>query len=124
MAFFYLLIRDPGAFHSGALPSPRDSKSFISGQWKQRERLCSEVTHIATSYIPLGRMILGPHLGISAAGLRTLWLDRPFSVTVPHWGRGAGVGRMSWWWTRSGVGLNGSGLRKAKSFIQEHATYR
>ena len=34
VAFFYLLIRDPGAFHFVALPSPRDSKSFVSGQWK------------------------------------------------------------------------------------------
>ena len=56
VAFFYLLSRNPGAFHFVALPSPRDSKSFVSGQWKQREHLCSEVTHIAIRYIPWGRM--------------------------------------------------------------------
>lgn len=86
----------PNFFHFVALPSPKDSKSFVSGRWKQR-RLCSEMAHITISYIHLGKNESSrPHLGARAAGLRTLWLDRPLSVTVPQWG-GQGGQRMSWW---------------------------
>lgn len=97
-----------------ALPSPRDSKSFVPGRWKQRERLCSEMAHITISYIHLGRMspqaalgCQGSWAGDALAGQTSL-SDR----TTMGWGGGTENELVvdTWWcWPQQ------PGLRKAHS---------
>lgn len=102
------------------LPGTRSPLFQASGS---RQSTSAQKWHTSLSGTSLEEeWVLGPHLGARAAGLRTLWLHRPLSVTVPHWGRGR-CGE----WAGGGhtVVLAPTALgSERQSFIQEQATHK
>lgn len=130
VAFFCMLIRDPGTFHFVLNHPLRPQSPLFPPVETEREPgeapLASKKTSAEKWHTSLPLTSLWGELVIMDPFRCTCSWDKEFLATLAPLNDSNTLwsGRMSFWWTNSYLSHHSSGLTKVKPCTQEHATHK